>query len=24
VRAIIVERERGSAWVNALPEVRAA
>jgi heme exporter protein C len=24
VRAIIVERERGSTWVNALPEVRAA
>jgi heme exporter protein C len=24
VRAIIVERERGSAWVNALREVRAA
>jgi heme exporter protein C len=24
VRAIIIERERGSAWVNALPEVRAA
>jgi len=24
VRAIIVERERGSVWVNALPEVRAA
>ncbi|MBK6337041.1 MAG: cytochrome c biogenesis protein CcsA [Betaproteobacteria bacterium] len=24
VRSIIVERERGSAWVDALPEVRAA
>jgi heme exporter protein C len=24
VRSIIVERERGSAWVNALPEVRTA
>jgi heme exporter protein C len=23
VRAIIVERERDAAWVNALPEVRA-
>ena len=24
LRSIIVERERGSAWVDALPEVRAA